>query len=156
MAEHVYVSPNASGFRTFVTVEGVTTLVQFIDGNYRTDDVAIANAIDDGIAKGHLSRWVQKVDRSAAERLVQEHIAMRAASGAKSGQSTSQATAALNALQARDQELHKIPDVETVIDELRNDSDLMVTEQGSGRIPNSGCDDARGSNQPSGIKIGSK
>jgi len=125
---HVYITPDASGFRTYVPVEDLKVLVQFVDGNYRTEDEALAKAIDLAITQGHISRWVRKVDRSAAEKLVHDHIAQRAASGAQAGQATSAATANLNVLQARDQELHKMPDPAAVVDALKEDSDLLLTE----------------------------
>lgn len=131
MADSVYITPEASGFRTFVTVGDEKVLVQFVDGNYRTDKQDVADAIDAGIAAGHLSRWVRKVDRSAGERLVQEHIKQRLESGAQSGVTTSQSTAQLNALSARDQELHQEPDKGVSAAKLADESDLMLTEESS-------------------------
>ena len=128
---HVYIAPDASGLNFHQTVPNrdKDVFVQFIDGNYRTDDDELAAAVDADIEAGHLSRWVRKVDRAAAEQLVRDHIAAREGTGAQTGTQTSQATANLNVLQARDQELHKLPDavVDTVVDKLADESDLLLT-----------------------------
>ncbi len=107
---HVYIAPNAKGFSCHIVTEaGDAHYLQFTDGNYRTDDAAIAAAIDADMAAGHLSRWVRKVDRSSAEKLVAEHIAARALSGAQVGAATSAPMGNLANLQARDEELHAQP-----------------------------------------------
>lgn len=127
---HVYIAPEASGlsFRQVVN-EDTEVFVQFVDGNYRTDDEDLAKAIDLAIAQGHLSRWVRKVDRSAAERLVHQHIAERKATGAQSGQATTAQTAMLSQLQARDQEMHKLTNEDQVVAAMKDDNDLLMTEQ---------------------------
>lgn len=132
---HVYIAPDASGLNFHQAVGDKEVFIQFVDGNYRTDDNELAEAIDADIKAGHLSRWVRKVDKAAGEALVRAHIAMRAATGAQTGQSTSQSTANLNALQARDAELHKHGgDSTETVDALKNDSDLMLTEDASAQV----------------------
>ena len=130
---HVYIAPDASGLNFNQAVGDKDVFVQFIDGNYRTDDDDLAEAIDAAIKAGHLSRWVRKVDRSAAEKLARQHMAMRESTGAQTGQQTSQATANLNMLQARDQEMHKMGNESDVVDKLKDESDLMLTEDSSGK-----------------------
>ena len=125
----VYISPDASRFSCRMDVAGKDVHVQFVDSNFSTDDAALAEALDAAIAEGHISRWVRKVDMAAAEKLVQEHIAQRNATGAQAGQATTAGQAGLAALQARDQKLHAIPNGDEVAEKVADEADMLLTEE---------------------------
>ncbi len=123
-----YRSLNAAGFSCRLVDKERRELVQFAESIYSTDDEWIVKQLDKGIADGSLTRHMQKVDKSAAEQMAREHIARLQATGSHRGQTTSASTAALAALQARDQELHKMPDPDATAKSIQESNDMLLTE----------------------------
>lgn len=137
-----YRSLNASGFSCVLVDEDRRERIQFGENIFTTDDPWVVKMMDAGIANLSLSRHVQEVDKSAAEKMAREHIARMQATGAHRGQTSSASTAALAALQARDQELHKMPDPDAVAKDIQENNDMLITE---------GTTPAKG-----GVKLGGK
>lgn len=123
-----YRSPNASGFSCILVDGERRERVQFVENVFTTEDEDIVKMMDKAIAEQGLGRHVQKIDKLAAERMAREHIARMQAQGAHRGQTSSASTAALAALQARDQEMHKMPNPEDLANDIQESNDMLITE----------------------------
>lgn len=132
MATHNYIAERAKGFRTRVTVgkgdDAVDTLVQFVAGQYKTEDDDIAAAIDKAIAENKISRFCRKVDRAAAERVAADYIQKQKRMGAVQGQ-----LSALSAKNAMNSELLKrdesLEAQNVDVEKLSEESGVQLTEK---------------------------
>ena len=93
MQKYVYIAERKKGFNFIVELDGKRERVRFVDGQFTTDNDALAEAID-ALRKSHLniSRHCRKADKEAAEKLAREHRQMLARTGAIKGGVTAEAT----------------------------------------------------------------
>ena len=99
MKKHVYVAEQNKGFNFTVEVDvpnkdkAKRVHVRFVDGQFTTDDDALAGAIDAlrGINPG-IARRCRKADKEAAEKLARAHRALLSRTGAVKGGVTAEAT----------------------------------------------------------------
>lgn len=131
MANHIYVADHAKGFRTRLTIgkddSAEDVLIQFEDGQYKTDNDEIAEQLDLAITKGKLARFCRKVDRAAAEQLAAEFMARKQRSGGVKGQisALSAQKAMTNEIAQRDAVLSQ-PEVD--VQEIAESNDMELTE----------------------------
>jgi hypothetical protein len=128
---HIYISQQALGFKFRITIteddEKKDVLIQFKNGEFKTDNAQIAERIDKLLDERHgISVYVRKVDKAAAEKLAKEHMDRLSRTGAISGGVTAGAVkkAIATDVDARDQELQKKADAN--IRELAADKENLV------------------------------
>lgn len=92
MEKHIYVAERKQGFNFVVEVDGKRERVRFVDGQFKTDNDKLAEAIDAlrEINPG-IARRCRKADKAAAEKLAREHREMLKRTGAVKGGLTAEA-----------------------------------------------------------------
>jgi len=127
-----YISPAAKGFRFRIELDEVSHVIQFVNGQYATDDEKLAKAIDAAVSKSAaISRYVRKVDRSAAEALAKQHAAEMARTGAHKGGVTAGAMqdAMKKTIHDRDVALQS-QGGDSLVQEFDEKENLVLTEEG--------------------------
>jgi hypothetical protein len=123
-----YVSPKARSLK--LKIGGGRKPIQFVEGEFRTDDPEVIAFLDESIKLPHVSQLVRKVDVAEAERISKSY--QRQAAAVKGPFTAEHAAApARQALEARDAELLASGADAASLAKMReelNEQGLMLTE----------------------------